>query len=142
MRALASAVVGRMERLPTILVAALGLGVVEAAITYSTGRPKLIDPIVFVIILGALIIQRRRAAGRVDDDQTSTWQAAREVRPIPRELADVPEVRWIPRIFIGVLALGLVFLPAYFETGVSIWRRRDLFDTSACPRCAHRWAGQ
>jgi branched-chain amino acid transport system permease protein len=116
-RALAAAVVGRMEKFPTVLVASLALGVLEAAVKYSTGRPKLIDPIVFIIILGALLIQRRRGASRIDDDQTSTWQAARDVRPIPRELANVPEVKWIPRILIGALMLGLVLLPTYFNAG-------------------------
>ncbi len=116
-RALAAAVVGRMERLPTILFASFGLGVLEAAIKYSTGRPKLIDPIVFLIIIGALLLQRRRSGGRVEDDQTSTWQAAREVRPIPRELAGAPEVRWGARLFGGVLLLALVLLPTYFNVG-------------------------
>jgi branched-chain amino acid transport system permease protein len=116
-RALAAAVVGRMEKLPTILVAALALGALEASVTYSTGRPKLVDPIVFLIIIAALLLQRRGSASRVDDDQTSTWQAAREVRPIPRELADVPEIKWGPRVFLGVLTVLLVFLPAVFDPG-------------------------
>ena len=116
-RALAAAVVGRMEKLPTILFASFGLGVLEAAIKYSTGRPKLIDPIVFVVIIGALLIQRRRSAGRVDEDQTSTWQAARDVRPIPRELASTAEVRWGTRLFMGTIALVLLLVPLYFNAG-------------------------
>jgi branched-chain amino acid transport system permease protein len=116
-RALAAAVVGRMEKLPTVLVAALGLGVLEAAINYSTGRAKLVDPIVFLVILGALLIQRRGAAARVDDDQTSSWQAIREVRPLPRELLGTPELRWGPPVFIGALTVLAVLLPIYFNEG-------------------------
>jgi len=116
-RALAAAVVGRMERLPTVLLASIALGVLEASIIYSTGRSKLIDPIVFLVILAALLLQRRRASSRVDDDQASSWHAARQVRPIPRELARVSEVLWGSRLFTGALLLLAVLAPAYFNDG-------------------------
>ena len=90
-RALAAAVIGRMERLPTIFVASLALGVIEASVLFSTSRAFLVDPIIFVIVLGALVLQRR-GGGRMDDD-ASSWQSARDVRPIPRELRDLPEVK-------------------------------------------------
>ena len=108
-RALTAAVLGRMEKLPTIFVASLALGMVESTIIFRTGRPDVADGILFLIVLAALLFQRRGVASRVDDDQTSTWQAAREVRPIPRELAGLPEVKWAVR---GLLALfgGLLIL--------------------------------
>jgi len=111
-RALAAAVIGRMERLPTIFVASLALGVVEASILFSTSRGFLVDPIIFVIVLVALVLQRRRG-GRTDDD-ASSWQAARDVRPIPRELRDLPEVRVGIRVATwGALAIA-VLLPLVF----------------------------
>ena len=103
-RALAAAVIGRMERLPTIFVASIALGIVENTILYATNSPVLVDPILFVIIVVALLLQRRGQPSRVDDEQTSTWQATREVRPIPRELAKLPEVRW------GLRGLGALFV--------------------------------
>lgn len=108
-RALGAAVIGRMERLPTTLVAAIALGVLEASITFSTGRAILVDPIVFVIILGALVFQKRKEAAR--GDEASSWQAAGEVRPIPRELKNVPEVKWGVRGLLGGLALAALLLP-------------------------------
>jgi branched-chain amino acid transport system permease protein len=110
-RALAAAVIGRMERLPTIFVASLALGIVEAAIVYSTNVALLVDPILFIVVLGALLFQRRGKAARVDDDETSTWQSARDVRPIPRELAGLPEVKWGLRAFLAVFVAMLVALP-------------------------------
>jgi branched-chain amino acid transport system permease protein len=111
-RALTAAVLGRMEKLPTIFVASLALGIIESTIIFATGEPDLADGILFVIVLAALLLQRRGAVSRVDDDQSSSWQAAREVRPIPAELAGVPEVKWGVRALLGIFALFLVAFPA------------------------------
>jgi branched-chain amino acid transport system permease protein len=112
-RALTAAVLGRMEKLPTIFVASLALGIVESTIIFSTGEPDLADAILFVIVLAALLFQRRGVASRVDEDQSSTWQAAREVRPIPSELASLPEVKWGVRGLLGAFALFLVAFPRF-----------------------------
>jgi branched-chain amino acid transport system permease protein len=109
-RALAASVIGRMERLPTIFVASLGIGIIEQAVVWHTGRGLLVDPILFVVIIGALLVQRRRAS-RQDDAAISSWQAVREVRPTPRELASLPEVRWGLRGIYALLGLVVLVLP-------------------------------
>ena len=116
-RALAAAVIGRMERLPTIFVASLALGVLETTILYAKQRAFLVDPILFLVVLVALLLQRRRQGSRAEDDQTSTWQATREVRPIPRELARLPEVLWGGRALTWAVAAFLVALPALLNEG-------------------------
>lgn len=116
LRALAAGIVGRMERLPVIFTASLALGVLEAALTYR-GEVALIDPALFVIVLGTLVLQRRRSGSRVDDDATSSWQAALDVRPIPRELRDLPEVRWGIRGVLGLGILALLVLPLMLGEG-------------------------
>ncbi|MGH2667556.1 MAG: ABC transporter permease [bacterium] len=110
-RALAAAVIARMERLPTIFGASVLLGVLESAVIFHTGRGVLVDPILFVVVLGALLIQRRGEAARTEE--ASSWQAAADVRPIPRELIGVREVVWGRRLIFGALlgvALALPFL--------------------------------
>ena len=102
-RALAACVIGRMERMPTIFVAAVGLGIIEQAIVWHTGRALLIAPIIFVVVIGALLFQRRGIVARADD--SSSWQAAKGVRPIPRELVNVPEVKWT---MLGLKVLGVL----------------------------------
>jgi branched-chain amino acid transport system permease protein len=107
-RALAACVIGRMDRLPTIFVASVALGILESAIVFSTGRAVLLDPILFVVITIALFFQRRSRVAR--GDEAAGLQLARDPRPIPRELARVPEVVWGVRAAIGVpvlIALGL-----------------------------------
>ena len=106
-RALAACVIGRMERLGMIFVAAMGLGIVEQAIQWDTGRGLLIAPILFLVILGALLIQRRGIVARADI--ASTWQAAKEVRGVPSELARLPEVRYVR---LGLAAFGAFLLVA------------------------------
>jgi branched-chain amino acid transport system permease protein len=116
LQALAAVVIGRMERFGVIAAAAIGLGIVDKAITFQPGNnPAFNDAILFLIILGALFVTRRPGRGRVGAEQVSTWQAAREVRPIPRELKRLPEVvlsRWA--LGAGVAAF-LVTLPLWLD---------------------------
>ncbi len=115
-RALAAAVIGRMERLPTIFVASLALGVVEACIVFST-KAVLVDPVLFLVVLGALLLQRRGSVSRVSEDEQSSWQASRQVRPIPRELISLPEVVWGRRIAKLLGVAGLFALPSFLNEG-------------------------
>ena len=108
LRALAAAVIGRMESLPVTIAAAVGLGVFEQAVYWAYGRSSVVDALLLVVILVGLISQRRRFA-RVDPAEASTWQAVGEVRPIPGELRSLPEVRW-GRAGIIVLVAALVVL--------------------------------
>ena len=118
-RALAACVIGRMEKLPTIFGASLLLGVLEASIIFSTGRGILVDPILFVVVLGALLLQRRKDTMRTEE--ASSWKAAAEVRPIPHELQNVPEVRWGRRILgFAVLAVALFVPFAMSESQISL----------------------
>jgi branched-chain amino acid transport system permease protein len=114
-QALGAAVFGRFERLHTIAAAAIGLGIVDQAMTFQDGsRPAYNDAVLFVIVLAGLLLVRRSGTGRVDSDSSATWQATREARPIPRELARLPEVvaarlgLWVVLgLFVGTLPLWL-----------------------------------
>ena len=105
---LAALVLGRMTHLPAIVVSALALGVLTEGVVAETGQQTLVFPVLAGVILASLLL-RRAARTRADTDQQSSWQAAEEVRPIPRELRSVPEVmaaKW------GGLVLGIVVLYA------------------------------
>lgn len=96
-RALAACVIGRMERMPVIVGASVGLGMLESAIVFSTGRSQFVDPILFVVIVLALLVQTKARTKREDAD-ASNWSATRPVSPIPRQLVHLPEVVWGRRI--------------------------------------------
>ncbi|HMC69526.1 MAG TPA: branched-chain amino acid ABC transporter permease, partial [Mycobacteriales bacterium] len=58
MRTLAAAVVGRMERMPTIVVASIMLGVVEQAAVWHNGNTDMVDLTIFLVVLAALLLRR------------------------------------------------------------------------------------
>lgn len=114
-RALTAAIIGRMERLPTIFVASIALGVLETTVIYSelNASSAKVDLILFFVVLGALVFQRQGRTAR--GDETSTWQAARSIRPIPRELIALPEVKWGMRGAGGLLLVFLLALPTFIS---------------------------
>jgi len=92
---LAAAVVARMESLPIAFAAGLGLGVVEQTVRWnSTGTPSFQNVVFFVVIIVALLVQKG-ALSRAKAGITSAWSATGVVKPIPRELVRLPEVRWV-----------------------------------------------
>jgi branched-chain amino acid transport system permease protein len=111
-RALAPAVVARMENLRTTFVAALVLGIVDQAAFYRTLDESLSNTILFVIILVALLLQRRGLVTRADD-VAGTWQSVKEVRPIPHELKRVPEVRVGLPLLTAAALLAFVLFGAF-----------------------------
>lgn len=102
-RALAACVMGRMENLTVIFFGAVGIGVLEQAVFWETRERILVAPIVFAVILVVLLVQRRGPLARTDEQ--SHWQATSDVRPVPPELARLPEVDVVLR---GVGVLGLL----------------------------------
>jgi branched-chain amino acid transport system permease protein len=111
LRALAAVVIGRMTHLPAIALTAVAIGVLESGIRWNTGEEYLIAPILAALIIVSLLLQRRRSTR--GDDGEGAWGATASVRPVPRELARLPEVR-IARLatlgVVGVVALGLPHL--------------------------------
>ena len=106
-RALAAVVLGRMDDFPRIAAAAIGLGIVEQSIVFHTGRDLYVFPVLFVIVVLGLLAERRSGTTRVEQQAVSSWQAAREVRPIPTELRSIRVVRWANG---APLALAVVFI--------------------------------
>ncbi len=114
--ALGAVVIGRMERFGIIAAAAIALGILDKAITFQPdNNPAFNDAVLFLVILGALLVTRRPSPGRVGADQVSTWQAAREVRPIPRELKGLPEVRMTRWVLLAGVGAFLVTLPLWLD---------------------------
>jgi branched-chain amino acid transport system permease protein len=117
-QALAAAVFGRFERFTTIAAAAIGLGIVDQAMTFQAGnRPAYNDAVLFVIVLVGLLVTRRgTSTGRVDTDSSATWQATREIRPVPREMRRLPEVVWGRILLWTVIGAFVLTLPSWLST--------------------------
>jgi branched-chain amino acid transport system permease protein len=117
-QALAAAVFGRFERFTTIAAAAIGLGIVDQAMTFQAGnRPAYNDAVLFGIVLVGLLVTRRGTSnGRVDSDASATWQATREIRPVPREMRRLPEVVWGRVGLWAVIGAFVLTLPVWLST--------------------------
>ena len=63
LRALAAAVIGRMENLPRTVFAALVLGMVSEAVFFASHTTIVVDAVLFAVIVGALLIPAPRRRG-------------------------------------------------------------------------------
>ena len=113
--ALAAAVLARMTSLPRAALAAIGLGVLQQAVFWTTGRAGLIDLAYLVVILVGLSLQRDRST-RAESGALSSWVRAGDVPPIPASLRRLPEVVWSRRL-VYVAVLGVVVL---FRSALSV----------------------
>ncbi len=107
---LAIAVIARMESLPTAFVAGLFIGIVDQSIVFTTNTAGLSDPAIFIVILVALLVQRGKLS-RAYELGASSWQAVKEVRPIPSELRGTPEVRTGLSILTAVVLAVVLAIP-------------------------------
>jgi branched-chain amino acid transport system permease protein len=106
-RILAVAVFARLVGLPLAILTAAVLGIGEQAVFWFWGSITPFEGLLFVLIGVALLLQRYRS-DRGEVVLASGWRAAREIRPIPRELRGLPVVkRWLR---IGAVAGGVAVI--------------------------------
>src|SRR3954453_8192454 len=108
---LATAVVARMESLPVAFVAGIGLGIMEQIVRWnSAGTPSFVYVVYLVVIVGALLLQRGKLS-RGQERGGSSWSSTSIVKPIPRELRALPEVRWPKVAILSLVVLAFIFIP-------------------------------
>ena len=115
LRALAAAVIARMERLGVALGVAITLGMFEQATLWRSSRGLAFDGVLFGLIMAALIFQRRGKVARADEAGGSSWDLVKEVRPVPPELRNVREVMWGKQVVFFFLVGALGILPLYLR---------------------------
>ncbi|MEY2399130.1 MAG: branched-chain amino acid transport system permease protein livM [Actinomycetota bacterium] len=103
---LAAAVIAKMESFSTALVAGIALGVIEQTLYYFTRDPTVSGALILPIVLAVMLLQRDKLS-RGQDTGVSTWSLAKEFRPIPPELRNVPLVMWT-RVALGAATLGVL----------------------------------
>ncbi len=113
--ALAALMLGRLDHLPAVALSAVALGILEQGVVWNHPRnPEYVYPIVAAIVMVALAA-RRTGSTRAEQDGSSSWQAADEIRPIPHELRLLPQVRAVSWGGLAVLSLVLVTVPVWLE---------------------------
>jgi len=118
---LTAVVIARLISLPLAAAGAVCLGIVEQVFSWNFGSSVPYDGALLVIICGVLLLQAARES-RADRAAEVSYLSAREARPIPRELRNVPLVETYIRRFgiaTGILVLGYpwVATPAQVSLG-------------------------
>ncbi|HUR50326.1 MAG TPA: ABC transporter permease [Acidimicrobiales bacterium] len=109
--ALASAVIARMESIPTALVAGMGIGVLAQASVFHTGSDTLAGAIMLCVILAALLVQKSKLS-RGQDTGVSSFKTVKEFKAIPPELRRTPEIV-AARGVVGVVIVGVALAAPY-----------------------------
>ena len=117
LRALAGAVLARMNNLGLALAAGIGLGVVEQLLLWNKPQSGLVEVVLFVIILGTLLVQKQRG-GR--DEEKGSWAAVMAARPIPDALRTVWAVRHFGHILAAIGLIIVVALPAFISNSSAV----------------------
>lgn len=102
-RILGVAVIAGMESLPVAVGAALVFGILDQAVLWSFGSLLVLDG-ALIVIVGTVLLIRRYRPQRAGAEIAAGWRATREARPVPSELARLPEVRrWGRLVRAGVV---------------------------------------
>lgn len=108
------ATLARWESLPIALAGGVGLGIVQALVRWNTvGNPAILWAIYLGIIVVAFLAQSgklNRALGM----GASSWAAIGALKPIPRELRRLPEIRWTRWIGLAGLTAAFIAVPSFW----------------------------
>src|SRR5262249_28292746 len=88
---LAVAVIARFTNLPLALAAALVFGVLRESVIWGWGGSgaTLLDGLMVFVLLAFFLVQRYESS-RAEREASGQWIATKELRPIPRNLRDLP----------------------------------------------------
>ena len=112
LRALAAAVLARMNSLPQAFAAGISIGVIEQLLLWNKPDGGLIELVLFVMILLALLMQRQ-AGGR--DEEKGSWASIQAIRPVPEVLREL----WVVRNLGLLVAVGFFSVAALMPFLVS-----------------------
>lgn len=113
--ALAAAVVAKMESLPVAFGAGVGLEILSQVTFWNTRKASAIDLTFLIVILAALVFQRHKVSRAQDSD--SSWSMAGALRPTPREVRDLPEVKYVKAALIAIATFLMIYVPLKVDAG-------------------------
>lgn len=116
--ALGAVVIGRLDRIPTIVSAAIGFGLIDAAVKSDWNDDQYRSAAIAFVIIAAVLFVRERRGSRIAAGSMSTWQSVEEVRGVPRELRHVAPVR-LARIAIAALLVAFALIAPLIWSGES-----------------------
>lgn len=117
LRALVAAVIARMSNLPLALAGGVAVGIVEQLLLWNYPQGGLVEMVLFVIILLALLLQKRIGDR---EDEKGSWAAVQAWSPIPEQLREVWAIRNGPKV-LGAIGLVLALtVPLLLTNGDAV----------------------
>ena len=108
MRALAAAVLARMDRLAVAFVAGIGIGVVEQVVIDNTSTQGVVEMVLFVVVVVGMLLQRPIGGRMVE---RVSWANVQPWRPLPAEMRAIWPVRNLGRVVgVGAVAATAVLI--------------------------------
>jgi branched-chain amino acid transport system permease protein len=107
---LAVAVLARFHSLAVAAAGATVLGLLQTALQFSYGSPRPFDA-GFVFLVGGLLLLQRTGLSHRERAEPAESEVTREVRPVPRELRSLPQVKSWARGGVTVVAVAALGLP-------------------------------
>ena len=117
---LAAATVARFASIPKAVGATILLTVLTEAWNFDVVRDINLVSVGLLLILGIGLLLGRRGGFRFEQGASSSWAAAEEVRPIPKEFDPVSSIRIAKYTLLGVLVAGLIAYPFLVSTGAVV----------------------
>ncbi len=109
--ALGAMALGGFASLPSMLMAAVAIGVLTQATGPAGGHSlTLTDAVLAAVVIVGLLV-RRASHRRSDRDTTSSWQVATEPRGLPFELAGARGLRALRAAAVAAVVVGAAALP-------------------------------
>jgi ABC-type branched-subunit amino acid transport system ATPase component/ABC-type branched-subunit amino acid transport system permease subunit len=109
--ALGAMALGGFSSMPTMLLAAVAIGVLGQATGPAGGHSlTFTDAVLAAVVLVGLLV-RRSSSQRSDRDSSSSWQSVAEPRTLPAELATLPSLRLLRWAGLAVLIAGAAAVP-------------------------------
>ncbi|MCW2779370.1 MAG: putative transporter ATPase and permease protein, partial [Frankiales bacterium] len=115
--ALTGAVLARMQSLPIALFAGALIGIVEQLLLWNYAQAGLVQVALFVIILGALLLQKQRV-GRAEEK--GSWAAVQAAAPLPRAIRQVAAVRLLTPVLALTTIAFFVLLPLHISNSNAV----------------------
>jgi ABC-type branched-subunit amino acid transport system ATPase component/ABC-type branched-subunit amino acid transport system permease subunit len=106
-RAIAPAVVASMAKLPTALLAGVGVGVFEKVLTWNFDSSAIVETGIFVVILGGLLLRNRGDEVAAD----SSWLTLPHDRPLSDKLRSIWSVRHLGHLTAAGALAAAALLP-------------------------------
>ncbi|MHB8509866.1 MAG: ABC transporter permease [Candidatus Dormibacteria bacterium] len=107
--AIVAAMVAGMETMPLAMFFAIWFSVTEQGLKWAFPQLNFVELALLLAMLISLLVQRQRLQRR-EAKQGSAWEAAKDIRPTPRELLALPQIR---NARYALMALGLIFLALF-----------------------------